>query len=420
MASATSLLRDWDFLQRKVIPPLLEADNPTAWTIGRAEDAAALALAYHHANSALDECDLQVFLSGRTSGRVQFSLGDVRCLPRSNRPSALHHEERSWVPDRQITERVILAAPGDPVDLLAIRIRPDDGSLDRSTLSALSRLRQGGHLLFAESPPNGGWEVPKREFRRVGTTGRLFLKTSPAGHETEPVTADDPVSLASREDHSSLVEGHANLARSLARRFSHHGEMADDLEQVALLALVKAARRYSPEHGSSFATFATASVMGELKRHFRDKTWMLRVPRSLQETYLAVKTAREELGQTLGTSPTVQQIAKHLSTTDEAVLAAMEAGDSYWPASLDTPRKTDEDSATDVPVVDAGFESSLDRRQLRESLPKLERREQLILKRLYFDGWTQRRVAEEIGVSQMQVSRLMARTLSKLRESFRT
>jgi RNA polymerase sigma-B factor len=418
MASATSLLRDWELLQRRVIPPLLETHHPKAWTIGRAEDAAALALAYDHANSA-DDSDLQVFLSGRPSGRVQFSLGDIRCLPRSSRPSALHHEERRWVPDRHITERVILATPGEPVDLLAIRIRPHAGAIDNSALSALSRLRRGGHLLFAEPLPDDGWEAVRRDFRQVGPTGRLFVKTSPACRDKGSVPVEDPVSLASREDHASLVETHANLARSLARRFSHHGEMADDLEQVALLALVKAARRYSPEHGSSFATFATASVMGELKRHFRDKTWMLRVPRSLQETYLAVKAAREELGQTLGTSPTVQQIAAHLGTTDEAVLAAMEAGDSYWPASLDTPRKNDEDSVTDVPVVDAGFDSSLDRRQLRESLPKLEQREQLILKRLYFDGWTQRRVAEEIGVSQMQVSRLMARTLAKLRESFR-
>lgn len=221
----------------------------------------------------------------------------------------------------------------------------------------------------------------------------------------------------SKEERAGLVQAHCNLARSLARRFAYRREPLDDLEQVALLALVKAAGRYNPGRGSSFTTFAAASILGELKRHFRDKAWMLHVPRSLQDTYLAVKVTWEELGQTLRTSPTVQQIATHLGVSDEAVLAAMEAGDSYLPASLDTPSKDDDDPVTEVPVTDPGFDVLLDRSQLRESLPRLDRREQLIVKRLYFDGWTQRRVAEEIGVSQTQVSRLRARTLTKLRSA---
>lgn len=409
MERATSLLRDWELLQRKVVPALLGLSRPRSWTVGPAEDAAALALAYHHAHPRPEEADIRFFLSAcsRPAGRVHFALGDVRCLPRSERPAGLRHEDRRWVPDRRVIERVVLAPPLGPVDLLTATQRVDP--------AAFTHLRKGGHLLFAERPEKGSLPA---EVERVDRAGRLFRKTSPARVERTAPDREPPPTLACHQEQRRLVETHYNLARSLARRFSHHGEMADDLEQVALLALVKAAGRYSPERGSSFATFATASILGELKRHFRDKTWMLRVPRSLQEAYLSVKAAREELGQTLGTSPTVQQIAEHLGVSDETVLAAMEAGDSYWPASLDTPRNGDEDSTTDVPVVDSGFETTLDRRQLRDSLPLLEEREKLVLKRLFFDGWTQRDVASEIGVSQMQVSRLMARTLAKLRQSF--
>jgi RNA polymerase sigma-B factor len=178
---------------------------------------------------------------------------------------------------------------------------------------------------------------------------------------------------------------------------------------------VKAAGRFNPDHGTSFATYATASILGELKRHFRDRTWMLRVPRSLQEAYLAVKSAREDLTQILGASPTVNQIAAHLGISEESVLAAMEAADSYWPASLDAPRREDE-NGFEVPVVDPGFERRIESRELCDQLPNLHAQERLIIKRLFFDGATQREVAAEIGVSQMQVSRMLARTLARLRE----
>ena len=422
LTTASSLIREWDLLQQWVMPPLLDVAPdraPQVWTFGPAEDAVALALAYHHAWGDCETADIEVFLSGRSapSERVHFGLADVRCLPQERRRRAFLREDRHYVPTPLLMRRVILATPAEPVDLLTLRVHGGQGAVQGPARTALERLRQGGRLLFDRPPPAGF--LPDGGFRPLHPSGRLFEKLTeglPAeATAARPGPAD---TLAARDEQARLVESHYNLARSLARRFAHHGEMADDLEQVALLALVKASGRYSSDHGSSFATFATASIIGELKRHFRDKTWMLRVPRSLQETYLAVKSAKEELGQTLGSSPTVQQIADYLRISEESVLSAMEAGDSYWPASLDTPRRGDEDSVTEIPVTDAGFDSSLDRRQLRESLPQLERREQLIVKRLYFDGWTQRRVAEEIGVSQMQVSRLMARTLAKLREAF--
>jgi RNA polymerase sigma-B factor len=212
-----------------------------------------------------------------------------------------------------------------------------------------------------------------------------------------------------------LVTQHTRLARALAHRFLHRGEPSDELEQVAFLALVKASHRFDPQHNTTFATYATVSILGELKRHFRDKTWMLRVPRSTQELYLSIKEAREELGHQLGTPPTVRQIASRLEVSDEAILEAMEAGGSYWTASLDV-RGPDGERSIDIPVTDGALDRVLDRQRLRVLLPRLDEREQLILKRLYFDGYTQQRVANELGASQMQVSRLLSRTIAKLRQ----
>ena len=441
MTLTTSFLKEWDLLQQQLMPPLLDvapSRPPRVWTVGCAEDAIAVAVAYHHAWGDATSADISVYLSGQPgrSEPVHFALSEIRCLPGDRRGQAFLRQDRRYVPSPRLMQRVILATPAQPVDLVTIRtVLPPGptggravptgggpagplqaGSRDRSAAvdPAMQRLRRGGRLLFAEPPGL----VPVAEFRAVDRSGRLFERISDPGPAPEDPSAVPALTLADRAEQDRLVRSHYNLARSLARRFAHHGELADDLEQVALLALVKAAGRYSDDRGSSFATFATASILGELKRHFRDRTWMLRVPRSLQEAYLAIKTAREELGQTLGGSPTVAQIATHLGISEELVLSAMEAGDSYWPASLDTPRRGDDDPVIEVPVVDGEFDATLERRQLRESLPGLDPRERLIIKRLYFDGWTQRRVAEEIGVSQMQVSRLMARILAKLRESF--
>jgi RNA polymerase sigma-B factor len=142
---------------------------------------------------------------------------------------------------------------------------------------------------------------------------------------------------------------------------------------------------------------------------------MLRVPRSTQELYLSIKDAREELGHRLGTPPTVSQIATHLGVSDESILEAMEAGSSYWTTSLDV-RGPEGERTVDIPVTDSGLDRALDRQRLGTLLPRLDYREQLVLKRLYFDGYTQQRVADELGASQMQISRLLARTLAKLRQ----
>jgi RNA polymerase sigma-B factor len=441
-AFAPPLLRDWDLLQRHVVPHLLEVERtraPRAWAIGSAADAVALAVAYQAAHQAPDahhtgSCrssrnhsaatsrrgrradQIEVFASQKSAQpeQVSFALSDMRCVPASSRSSWFRRQDRRYVPGAEIADRVMLSEPSDPVDLVLVRANGAGPSGD-AVSQAVDQLRQGGHLLLI--PPPTRRVDPPTGLRAVGAGGRMFKKcgrtVSDRGRDI-PQSVEQLETLAQRQQQAELVDSHLGLARSLARRFVHHGEPADDLEQVALLALVKAARRFDANRDTAFATYATASILGELKRHFRDKTWMLRVPRSLQERYLAVKEAREELGHELGCSPTIQQIAARVGVSEEAILDAMEAGDNYWPASLDVPTSED-DSGTEVPVIDEGFDRSLDRQHLRRLLPRLDRREQVILKRLYFDGWTQRRVAEEIGVSQMQVSRLLVRTISKLR-----
>jgi RNA polymerase sigma-B factor len=254
------------------------------------------------------------------------------------------------------------------------------------------------------------------QLRPVDCDRRLFRKDGRSRRTADGLADDDhPDSLTRRQMQHDLVTQHVRLARALAHRFLRRGEPADELEQVAFLALVKASYRFDPGHNTTFATYATVSILGELKRHFRDKTWMLRVPRSTQELYLSIKEAREELGHQLGSPPTVAQIASHLEVSEEAILEAMEAGGSYWTASLDV-RGPDGERSIDIPVTDGALDQALDRQRLRVLLPRLEEREQLILKRLYFDGYTQERVANELGASQMQVSRLLARTMGKLRE----
>jgi len=412
----SALMRDWEWLQEQVIPPLIGGDRrPPAqvWSIGSMADAIAVTVAF--ADSAKSgHQGLRAYVSGCQSpvSPVSFAHADLGSLPESSRAAWFRQEQRRWVPEPAIADQVILGEPSGLVDLVTLRSLHDVESVPYGG-PAPSRLRQGGYLLMVE--PSAA--VPA-ELRPVDGQGRLFQRvTSPPAEATSnPVPrVDRTESLARQQRQQELVSQHVNLARSLARRFLHRGEPADDLEQVAFLALVKAARRFDPSHQTAFSTYATVSILGELKRHFRDKTWMLKVPRSSQELYLSIKDAREELGHQLGRSPTMDEIARQLGVDVDNVVEAVAAGGSYWPASLDV-YSSDGERSVDVPVVDASLDRAVDRQQLRSLLPRLDQREQLILKRIYFDGETQQRVAQEIGASQMQVSRLLARTLEKLRQ----
>jgi RNA polymerase sigma-B factor len=234
-------------------------------------------------------------------------------------------------------------------------------------------------------------------------------------------TTDDFVEFASTRDpalRDRLVESHLGLAHQLARRFANRGETHDDLVQVASVALINAVDRFDPSRGFAFSTFATRTVLGELKRHFRDKGWAVRAPRRIQELYLELGRATDALAQELGHPPTIQELAERTGATEEAVLEAVEAGQGYRATSIDAPDRQDGTIASRLGDVDAGFSGTEDHQVLIQAMATLPERERLILQLRYVDGLTQSEIAERIGVSQMHVSRLLAVSISKLRQSF--
>ncbi len=215
-----------------------------------------------------------------------------------------------------------------------------------------------------------------------------------------------------------LVTANLGLARILARRFSNRGEPYDDLYQVACLALIKAVERFDPERGVEFSTFATRTVIGELKHHFRDKGWSVRAPRRLQELYLELAQAVSVLSQELNRSPTVAELAAHLGVPEESVLEAMEAGQGYRSSSIDAPDAEQEPLSARLGSDDTGFTGFENRTVLVQALASLPAREQLILRLRFFDGLTQSEIAQRVGLSQMHVSRLLSASLERLRPAF--
>jgi len=210
-----------------------------------------------------------------------------------------------------------------------------------------------------------------------------------------------------------LVGAHIALAEHLARRFNHRGEPLDDLIQVACVGLLKAVERFDPGRGLEFSTFAIPTIVGELKRHFRDKGWAVRVPRQVQELYLLVSALTNELGR----SPTIIEVAERGRVTEEEVLEAMEAGRAYRSASLDSSTGDD-----DAPTLssrlgseDPGMADVEHRLTIGPLLEALPEREKFILRMRFFEGKTQSEIARELGISQMHVSRLIARSLRQLR-----
>lgn len=220
-----------------------------------------------------------------------------------------------------------------------------------------------------------------------------------------------------REMRNVLIESHLGLVDYLARRFTGRGEPDDDLIQVAALALVKAVDRYDPDRNVEFSTFAAPTIVGELKRHFRDNGWAVRVPRTLQELTIRLPSVIENLFQNLGRSPTVGEIAADAEATEEHVLEALECAQAYTPISLDALRPdTDERSPHErIGDVDEAMEALEDHVSVAPLLRDLPARERRILHLRYSKELTQREIGEEIGISQMHVSRLLARTLRRLR-----
>jgi RNA polymerase sigma-B factor len=225
--------------------------------------------------------------------------------------------------------------------------------------------------------------------------------------------------LARTGDHelrSQLVEAHIGLAHHLARRFVYRGEPYDDLVQVGALALIKAVDRFDPGRGVEFTTFASQTILGELKRHFRDRAWAIRAPRRLQELYLQLNQSVALLSQALGRSPTIAELASDTGASEEQVLEALEAGQSYRSTSLDgTP--SDEEGLGSRLGEDAKGMGAVEWRATLEPLVQaLPEREQTILRLRFVAGLTQTEIATRMGMSQMHVSRLLAHSLSTLRQ----
>ncbi|MEU3687125.1 RNA polymerase sigma factor SigF [Streptomyces narbonensis] len=215
-----------------------------------------------------------------------------------------------------------------------------------------------------------------------------------------------------------LVRMHLPLVEHLARRFRNRGEPLDDLTQVATIGLIKSVDRFDPERGVEFSTYATPTVVGEIKRHFRDKGWAVRVPRRLQELRLSLTTATAELSQQHGRSPTVHELAERLGISEEEVLEGLESANAYSTLSLDVPDTDDESPAVadTLGAEDEALEGVEYRESLKPLLEDLPPREKRILLLRFFGNMTQSQIAQEVGISQMHVSRLLARTLASLRE----
>jgi RNA polymerase sigma-B factor len=215
-----------------------------------------------------------------------------------------------------------------------------------------------------------------------------------------------------------LVAAHLGLAAYLARRFANRGQPLDDLIQVASVGLLKAVDRFDPGLGVEFSTYATTTIVGELKRHLRDRGWAVRAPRRMQDLYLSLSQVIDTLTQELGRSPNIAELAAEVEASEEDVLEALEAGQAYRFASLDAPAPGeaatgdlgDRLGQEDTELVRAEERATLD--PLLEQLPHRQRQ---IVQLRFFDGLTQSEIARRLGISQMQVSRLLTRSVAQLR-----
>ncbi|MEJ7765804.1 MAG: SigB/SigF/SigG family RNA polymerase sigma factor [Acidimicrobiales bacterium] len=215
---------------------------------------------------------------------------------------------------------------------------------------------------------------------------------------------------------NDLAERHRGLAVSLARRFNGRGEPLDDLLQVAMIALLRAIERFEPERGNSFTTFATPTILGELRRHFRDHTWALKVPRPIKDLHLRVRPAVAELRVELGRAPFVPELAQHLDCTDEEIIQALEVSAAYRPTSLHAVGRNGEGLTLEDRLASEGdplgsFEAVETVRALMGRLPE---RERTVLHLRFYDELSQSEIAERVGLSQMHVSRILRATLERL------
>jgi RNA polymerase sigma-B factor len=218
-----------------------------------------------------------------------------------------------------------------------------------------------------------------------------------------------------------LIEQYMSLVRSLARRYSYRGEQLDDLVQIGAIGLIKAIDRFDLNRGVELTTYATPNIIGEIKRHFRDRGWSVRVPRGLQELNVQLSKLVEQLTVQLGRSPTIPELAKAAGVEEEEVLEALESGRAYSSLSLSQGSSGSDDGEELDPLESLGqvehqYEVSEDRAVLAPGFRALDDRERRILHLRFFEGLTQSQIAQQVGISQMHVSRLIRRALEKIRE----
>jgi RNA polymerase sigma-B factor len=248
-------------------------------------------------------------------------------------------------------------------------------------------------------------DTAKHDHDRARSDHRLFLRYS---DERDPV------------DRDTVVERFLPLARQLAARYQRPEEPFDDVFQVACFGLVKAVDRFDPDRGVAFSSYAVPTIMGEIKRHFRDRTWAVRVPRDLQELALRVDRVLSELTREIGRQPSVDEVAAALDLSVEDVLDAMQASSAYRATSLETPRAGGDTEPGDtlgdtVGIVDDGFDRAEERAVLDELMRSLTPREREVIRLRFDEDLTQAAIGERIGVSQMQVSRVLRQAMTRLR-----
>lgn len=276
----------------------------------------------------------------------------------------------------------------------------------------------------AEAPAKASAQVPaasradasaaRRRLRRVSKgkpawdkdrTRELFRRYKEEGDE---------------EAREQLIVSHVNLVRYIAAKFKNRGEPLDDLIQVGTIGLIKAIDRFDPSRGLEFTTYATPTIMGEIKRHFRDKGWTIRVPRRLQELSAKVNTVTDELTVELQRSPSIDEIAARLGTIPDEVLEAMESSSAYSSVPLEGQGGTEEDDAPAVidryASVDNDLEASDDRMILEDVISEFSEADQQAIRMRYLDGMTQVEIAKKLGISQVQVSRMLRRALRRIQE----
>ena len=331
-----------------------------------------------------------------------------------------------------------LVDAADPTSVLQCRflVRPERIRVHAEVESAKpDTVAVHGHVRLAGPADSRGRRRGAAPGRRRGTAGD---RRHPAGQERRrraAVTRADPEYghlIPLLEEYAStgagdprretlraeLVTGFLPVAQHIARRFSNRGEPLDDLVQVATVGLINAVDRFSPERGSDFFSFAVPTISGEVRRHFRDLGWSMRVPRRLKDLHVSINGVVSELSQSLGRAPKPTEIAERLGLPVSEVLEGLEASEAYRSSSLDEMLSSEQGSATVGELVgeaDAELDRVDFRQALRPVLSELAPRERTIVLLRFFGNMTQTQIAQEVGISQMHVSRLLTQTLDRLR-----